>query len=332
MKRLWNILHGWVNAAGERRGSKLIRSFILFMLSLSCFYYQPAGTTKTDTDVSKQGEAERTTSISSTKDGMGKFCETVGMGLLILAVWVWRKELAIKSLFGMEKEDPPEQQTGEQAKLPEDYVPPTPADLKSAASNVEGEMNINQVDHILNLLQHRHAINVAMIAQELVMTRTNAEKILLSLRRSGVLRADGVPRATIYTLAASVENLTLDKVREKVESTREILSERRFVRVRHAYDIDSILTCEDKTFIVEAKFLQSRQIVDRLDNWIMQLLAVAKEFSGKPVDCILAVVCMVGVDVEHIKQQVKAVTFASGSVPIQVLVFGEDEIRRKLVA
>jgi hypothetical protein len=148
------------------------------------------------------------------------------------------------------------------------------------------------------------------------------------MRRAGVLRVDGFPKTTVFTLAASTENLTLDKVRDQVASGHNILSERRFVRIRHMYDIDSVLTCEDGIFIVEAKYLQGGKIPDRLDNWIIQMLRTAKEFPGKPVACILALTCKGGTDVDAVQRQVKSVSFDSGDVPVQVEVFDEDELRR----
>ena len=344
------------------KAGKAILSLLLVASSYVCFCrLQPpvwtqstTYTTKTETGGNTTGSAvgvtadEMTESTSWTSNGRSKFWELIGIGCLVLAVWIWRKELGIKGIAGLDSDDITQQPAGTSAPSPGTSAPspgtsapspgtsaPSPgtsapapeAEIKAFVAGVRDEKEKALLNAVLDLVVRCHSVNVSMVASRLRIPASDAKGLLLTLRRSGILRADGLPGAALFTLAASVENLVLDRVRELVALDHSILLERRYVRVRQHHDVDSILTCDDRMFVVEAKYVSSDGIGDRLEGWVTQLLDVASEFPGKRVGCILAVACKAGLAVDSVKQEVGSVTFDSGSVPVQVLVFSDEEIR-----
>lgn len=319
---------------------KALQSILLSLVSFACFYFLPPAKTEStsaSTKIETSESKKKTPKVTTTKEtsasqtvsygGLAKFWEMIGVGSLVFAVWLWRKELGINSIAGVAGPDIRPQPPGPPPSL-EESAPPPATEMEAFVSSLGDDKEKLHVRAILDMLARTHSITPSRVAHELKVSNPTAEKLLLLMRRYGVLRLDGFPKATVFTLALSVENLTLDRVRDQVAASHNILSERRFVKVGRLYDIDSILTCEDRTYVVEAKYLSRGSIVDQLDNWALQLLNVAKEFTGKPVGCILAFTCKNGIDVDVVKRDVGFLTFDTGDVPIQVMVFTEDEIRR----
>lgn len=321
---------------------KAVLSLVLLALAYVCFYYlQPpefsrstAQKTTTETARNSSNAVVKITTTTEKQDssteasrGKARYWEIIGYGCLVLSVWIWRLQLGIKGLPGVVGTDVTPQPPNTPPSSEDDSAHPLTSQIQQFISKLPESDKI-LVEAILAMFTHVHAVTVTKVSSELKVSKQDALKLLLRLRVAGILRIDGFPKATIFTLASSIENLTLDKVREEIAASDDILSERRFVRVGHLYDIDSILTCESRTFIVEAKYLRNGSIVARLDDWTLQLLTVAKEFAGKPVGCILAVTCGTNVDVAVAKRDAMAVTFDSDRVQVKVMVFGEDEIQK----
>lgn len=326
---------------------KVILSLLLGIISYCCFcYWQPPVltrsticTTKTETSGDGKITAVKTTSnekvdsTSLTTDGKAKFWGMIGIGCLVLAVWICRKELGIKGVAGVTGDD---DLTQKPSGFPSDLRDRGPDSffnsiLTSLDKYVADKGQLHQAAALLGLLRKINSATPIIVARNLKISISDADSLLFTLTSRGLLRADGFPTATVFTLAFSVENLTLDAVRDGVISSHVLLSERRFVVVRQRYDIDAVLTCEDRTFIVEAKHLVTINNARRLDNWILNLLNVAKDFPGKPTACILAITCHSKVFADSIKKEVASLTYDSGKIPVQVLVFEEDELRKKWV-
>lgn len=176
------------------------------------------------------------------------------------------------------------------------------------------------------MFRKTHSVNVSYVARELGVTPQTAKTLLFFLTKTGQLRADGFPRNTIYTPSKSLENRILDAARQKLSERHGILSERRFVRVKRMHEVDALLESEEWMFIVEAKILRSQNLLSRLDEWILQLMKVTKEFQGKKVVCVLAIACLGDNKVEDVKKQVASFTFDTGATPLQILVFSESEL------
>lgn len=364
---MWAAIKSWFMADGQHRIANLVCSLVFLSLSFVCFFFEPQASTKrlgrqegnaektnivhkvitnidkpagisartnvfheTVTTISSQTATPETSNMPGDSGGMAKWCEYAGLGLLILSAWMWHKELEIDSLFGVSARKPdafPPQDPSERKDSNKEDVPPIEDDIKATVSFLKDDAAKKQAEHIVGFIRRRHATNVAMAARELGITHTEAETLLFSLEYAGVLRADGVPKATIYTVASSFENLTLDYVRKRVESEQKFISEQRFVRINQLYDVDSILTCEDRVFVVEAKHQRADIRAGYLENWCLQLVNESKEISDKPVVCILAIACSQAV-FARVKQQTESMTLYGGKIPIQIMVLCEDELRK----
>ena len=144
--------------------------------------------------------------------------------------------------------------------------------------------------------------------------------------REGKLRCDGYPKAALYTQASSLENLAIDRIRSIIERQHPIRSERRFIRVRHKYELDAVLQGEDRTFLIEIKYLKQTLSLSIIEEWMTRLLRVADEFGDKEASCYLVIVAFEGISLRKTREQISKVSYDFGSKPVQVVVLGEGEL------
>ena len=307
---------------------KVLLSILLLLVALSCFIYTPPleKTTRTTT-VAISSQEQRTETVEIQNSGIAKFLEWIGIGALILAAWFWRKELGVTQLGPLGGAVPVSQQpAGTPLRSPEESGPSPILDLAIISQEMANKVMQRRLEQIMQMFLKTHSVNVAYVARELGVAANTAKTLLFFLTKTGQLRADGFPKNTIYTPFKSLENRILDAAREKLSNTYGILAERRFVRVKRMYEIDSLLESDEWTLVVEAKILRSNNLLSRLDEWTLRLMNVAKEFQGKKVICILAIACLGDIGVDDVKKQVAAFTFDTGATPLQILVFSESEL------
>jgi hypothetical protein len=310
---------------------KLLFSTLLILISFACFYFSPPAqkTTITLTSPDAAG-AQRTETLESERRGITKFLEWIGIGALVVAAWLWRKELGVTQLGPLGGAEPPvsQQPAGTPPKSTEESEPPPSIDLAAISREMIDRSTQQQLEQIMQMFRKTHSVNASYVAHELRVTLLTARTLLYLLTKTGQVRADGFPKNTIYTPAYSLENRVLDAAKQTLSKAHGILSERRYVRVKRMYEVDSLIECEGITFIVEAKVLRTNDLLFHLNNWILQLLKVAKEFHLDNVACVLAIACVGGSDATRVQRQVDAFTFDSGRVPVQIMVFSEAELER----
>lgn len=298
------------------------------LVSFSCFIFMPPSRSQTVTStITVSPDKQRTEAITTETSGISKLLEWIGIGALVLAAWLWRKELGVTQLGPLGGPDPiSQQEAGGPPKPPEESGPPPSLDLAPVSAEMTDAETKQGLEHIMQMFQKAHSVNVSRVARELGVSTHTAKTYLFLLTKTGQLRADGFPRYTIYTPSKSLENRILDAAKQRLSETHGVLSERRYVRIKRMYEIDALLESEEMTFVVEAKILRSQDLVSRLDRWILQLLRVAKEFRTERIACVLAIACLGDADPANVKQQVAGFTFDSGSVPVQILVFAASEL------
>jgi hypothetical protein len=310
------------------RRQRVLLSVFFALVSLTCFLFLPASESRsvsTTTAVSRQENRTETTSFE--RPGLARMVELLGIGSLLLAVWLWRRELGITQLGPLGGADPVSQQeAGSPPKPPDESGPPPAIDLSNISAEMADAEAKQRLKHIMQMFQRLHSVNVSHVARELGVTTHTAKAYLFLLTKTGQLRADGFPRRTIYTPAKSLENRILDTVKQKLSQTYGVLAERRYVRVKRSYEVDSLLESDDVTFIVEAKVLRTDDVVPRLDNWILQLLSVAKELPSRRPVCVLSLACVDEARPTVVKKQVESMTFDSGSIPVEVMVLAQSEL------
>jgi hypothetical protein len=307
---------------------KILWTFVFLLIAVSCYFLMPyrhsQTTTRTTTDPSG---GQWTEQFVEQSPSVSRLIEWLAIGAAAFAIWPWRRELGIARLgpFGG-LEAITQQKGGEPAKQPEDSGPPPRLDLDVVKSEMVSAETKQRLEHIMQMFQKSHSVNVSQVARELEISMNTAKTYLYILTKAGQLRADGFPRHTIYTPAHSIENRILNAAAQQLAKTHGVLSERRFVRVKRTYEVDALLESDDMTFVVEAKVLRSPDIVARLDLWVLQLLTVAKELPSKKVACVLAVACIGEVDADEVRKQLAGLTFDSCGVRMQVHVFSETEL------
>ncbi len=310
------------------RSRKVLLSLLLILISFSCFIFMPPSRSQTVTStITVSPNEQRTEALATESPGISKLLEWIGIGALVLAAWLWRKELGVTQLGPLGGSEPVSQQeAGAPPKPPEESGPPPTLDLTTVSAEMADAETKQRLEHIMRMFQKAHSVNVSHVARELGVTTHTAKTYLFLLAKTGQLRADGFPKHTIYTPSKSLENRILDAAREKLSEAHGVLSERRYVRIGRMYEIDALLESEDMTFVIEAKILRNQDLVSRLDRWVLQMLNVAKEFRTERIACVLAVACLGGVNAADVKKQIAGFTFDSGSVPVQILVLSEAEL------
>lgn len=259
--------------------------------------------------------------------GIEKLLEWVGFGCLLFAVWIWREQIGINQIAGVIGAPPVTQEkAGTPSKPPEEAASPPAFDLSTIDSEIEEEETRRRLELIMEMFNDLHSISIHHVSKKLGVSTNSAKKYLYLLKKHGQIRMDGFPNHTIYTAAKSLENRILDTIKHRLSEKYEMLTERRFIQIRRRYEVDSLLVTGKCTFIVEAKVLRSTNLVERLDDWILRLLRVAKEFRNDKISCVLALACVEEADSQLVKQQIATMTFDSWDTPLEVFVLSESEL------
>lgn len=268
--------------------------------------------------------------ISTTHDNGGKFFEWVGLLFLALSVWIWRRELKLTG-FGPLSGEPLEQQTPEHFRTDDSPPPPgggVPKDVAEATSQMNREEHEARKQRILELFKKHYALNVTVVARDLSVTVHTARALLFILMKEGSVRCDGFPRSALYTLTSSPENLALDHIRALVQSEAELDSERRFVRVKRMHEIDGVFEAGNTTYVAEVKYIRQALSPSRLDDWLLQLLTVAKELRATRLIGILALVVFEDPLMGEVQKTVRQFTYDAGNVDLRILVLSKSELER----
>ena len=268
--------------------------------------------------------------ISTTYDNGSKFFEWLGLVFLALSVWIWRRELKLTG-FGPFSGRPLEQQTPEDFRKDESgdgSVSSVPRDVEEALSQMKEEEHKARKQRILDLLKKSHAINAIIVAHDLGVSVQTARAILFILMKEGKVRCDGYPRSSLYTLASSPENLALDHVRSLIQAEHAVDSERRFVRVKRTHEIDGVFEAGNCTYLAEVKYVWQTIDPSRLNQWLLQLLTVAKDFHATHIVGILALVVFDDALMTPVQKMFDSFTYDAGELDIRILVLSKIELER----
>jgi hypothetical protein len=305
----------------KRYRLRILLTVLCGLLAFCSFALPPSPQT-----VTVKVSADKT--ISTTHDNGSKFFEWIGLLLLALCVWIWRRELRLTG-FGPFSGGPLEQQTPEDYRKGDAGTADVPRDMPSAISQLQKDDLEARKQRIMDLFRDHHALNLLSVARDLGVSNQTARALLFILMKEGKIRCDGFPRATLYTLASSPENLAIDRVRELIEKEHGIRSERRFVRVKQRFEIDGVIEADRITFLVEVKYVKSPLDFSRLDDWLTGLLKIGREFGAEQFVCYLVLVVFDKALFESVKNQVKKMTYDTGAVDTRILVLSKDELEEQ---
>ena len=144
--------------------------------------------------------------------------------------------------------------------------------------------------------------------------------------KEGKIRCDGFPKCSLYTLTSSIENRALDKVKTLLLSSYQIITERRYVRIKHKYDIDAIFETDKHIFLAEAKFLKNRLDPSLLEKWLLQLLVVSKELNKNNIVIYLIVVSFNSSIVTELQKQIDDFSYDLENIPFEILLLNVEEL------
>jgi|GEM_PF-2993265 len=307
---------------------KILLSVLLLLIFVACFVFMPLSRSHTvSSTITVSPVEQRTDELVTQSLGISKLLELIGIGALVLAAWLWRKELGITHLGPFGGPDiVTQQEAGAPPRKTDDSEPPPGLDLGAISKEMADSLTKEHLTLIMQMFKNMHSINASSVALKLGVSVHTAKTYLFLLTKSGQLRADGFPKHTIYTPAHSIENRILNATRKYLSETYGELSERRYVRIGRSYEVDALLESESTLFLVEAKILRNSELVLNLERWIQQLLKVAKEFRTGKISCVLAVACIGSVDINNVRKQADGLTYDSGSIPLHVLVLSESEL------
>jgi len=268
--------------------------------------------------------------ISTTYGNGGKFFEWLGLLFLALSVWIWRRELKLTG-FGPFSGESLEQQKPEDFRKDESGGGPVNdvhRDIAEAMSQMKEEEHEARKQRIIDLLKKHQAINATSVARDLSITVQTARSLLFILMKEGKVRCDGYPRSSLYTLASSPENLALNHIRSLIQTEHAVDSERRFVRVNRVHEIDGVFEAGDSTYVAEIKYV--RQTIDplRLDQWLLRLLTVVKNFHTARLVGILALVVFDDGLITPVQKIVNKFTYDAEGLDIRILVLSKTELER----
>jgi hypothetical protein len=303
-------------------------SVLLVLVAFSCFYFMPPLRSQTVSYTTEDpSSGQRTETSAAERPGIAKPLEFIGIACLVLAGWLWRKELGVTQLGPLGGDPVSQQDAGSPPRTLDESGPPPALDVAAISTEMADAETRGRLQLIMQMFERVHSLNVSRVAAELGVSAHTAKTYLFFLTKTGQLRADGFPKRTIYTPVKSLENRILDAVKRRLSERYGVLSERRYVRIRRMYEADSLLESEATSFIVEAKVLRKRgDVAPRLGTWVPQLLSVAAELPTTRVACVLALACLDDADPTSVRRQVEAMTFDSGSIPVEVMVLGESDL------
>lgn len=302
---------------------RVFLTFLCIIVAFCSFFLPPPPETVT-TKIS----AEKT--ISTTHNKGAKFFEWVGILFLALSVWIWRRELKLTG-FGPLSGVPLEQQSPEEFRKGDvDTFDSRQSvidfDISSIPSQMRKEELEYRIQRILDLFRERHALNASIVARDLGVSAKTAKIYLFMLTKEGKVRCDGFPKKALYTLATSIENLAIDRVRQIIENDSRIDSERRYVKIKRAYEVDAIFESGRTKFLVEIRLLKKMLEPSNLDDWINRLLQAAGEIKADKIVCYIVLVISDLSILSSAQTQIKRFTYDSGSIETRIIVFSENEL------
>lgn len=293
-------------------------SVLFLIISFLCYWLPP----KPYTEVIKFSE-KRT--VQRELNNETKLFEWVGILFLALSVWTWRKELRLTSIGPIS--GPPLIEQREAEEVSKELLKKERIETKTNSIEYDYHKDRDEKikNRILELAKEKRVLNVNYVALDLSLSRNSAEKYLYILSKEGKLRQDGFPRS-IYTLVNSIENMAIEKLKKELNARTEILSDRRFVRVKGKYEIDALLKGNNQTFLVELKFVGNNLESETLLRTYEQLTKTGDILSMDNVELYLILIANDDESKKVLEKSTQNISFDSGDQPFIIKVYSKNEL------
>lgn len=279
---------------------KSVITILLVISSFICFTYSVKEIEQKEIQVSNTFKKIKTIE----DEGLKNFLEYIGLFLLVLAAWQWRKELSFDSIGILSKQpDINNQDPKIKPVNPEDIPPPPPVSTTTTTTtkppgdkgleDFREFINNEILDRILLLMRENpnSITNASIIANKLGLPKEDVEKFLFELMREKLIRKDIYPgsKNPIYSLTNSFDNLTIDNFIDNIKESEEIFGDYRYVRIKNKYEIDAIIKTNKTNYIIETKFIKEYNL-SVVQRGIQQLLKIEEEINLPPTTLTLIIV------------------------------------------
>ena len=279
---------------------KTLLTIALVSSSWLCFTYSNKEIRQNEVQISNTFKKTTTTE----DDGLKNFLEYIGLFLLVLAAWQWRKELSFDSIGILSKQpDINNQDPTIKPVNPEDIPPPPPVSTTTTTTteppfdkgfeDFREFINNEILDRILLLMRENpnSITNASIIANKLGLSKEDVERFLFELMREKLIRKDIYPgsKNPIYSLTNSFDNLAIDNFIDNIKESEEIFGDYRYVRIKNKYEIDAIIKTNKTNYIIETKFIKGYNL-SAIQRGIQQLLKIEEEINLPPTTLTLIIV------------------------------------------
>lgn len=300
--------------------SKFFLSLLIIGISLLCYVLPPKPYTKSI-------KVNDNKTIVYQLNTEYKLFDWIGILFLAFALWIWRKELKVTSIGPISGPPLIEQRNAEDISR----------ELKLNQGEVNKEIEVSydrekvrdkiRLDQTFDLVKEKRAINAITLARDLGIAKSNADLYLNILTKEGKLRQDGFPYKTVYTLADAYENLAINKFKSDIEQKAEIISDRRYVKIKSRYEVDALMKSTDKTFIIEVKLINSILSSELLKNYYYQLMNSAQSLEEKNIEVCLILVTIDSELKTQMSNLINNISFDTYVYPLRVIVYSRKDLK-----
>lgn len=275
---------------------KILLTLTLLFSGYLCFISSEKVIIQKEIQVSKTFKKTTTTE----DEGLKKFLEYIGLFLLVIAVWQWRKEIGFDS-FGFISKQPdfiptdPSDRENDEGDTPQEKTPSIEPDnlTESLVDEFEEFTRNEKLSAIIEFMRENpnSISNVSILSNKLGLPRRTIERYLFELMKKKLVRRDTYPgsRNSVYSLNNSLDNLAVDYFIKNNLKSEEIYGDYRFVKLKSKYEIDALIKTSRTNYVIETKFLNQTS-TNILNRGIKQLLRIEEEINLEPVSLVLLIV------------------------------------------
>ena len=277
---------------------KIALTFFLGIASFYCFTVPVKSIRQNEIQVSKNLKQNFITE----KEGLKNYLEYIGLFLLVIAAWQWRKELEFDAI-GIISKSPDVQPTDPNNRKTDDGDAPPPQPINppiipgginvDVGTDVKSFIHQDKLNQVLLLMNNNpySIINAQIISNKLGISLSKTQDLLYELMMKGLIRRDTYPgnKSSIYSLANSLDNLAINYFINKKLSNKDVVGDYRYVRINNQIEIDAIIKTSKTNYIVELKFIR-QDYISVIKRGIQQLLKVEEIINLEPINLVLIIV------------------------------------------
>lgn len=282
---------------------KVIESAVFIGIIICILLLLPPEKTQTITrTTTKENQIEEIITEETKRPYWQLFLEWCTAGCGIAIVWVWRKELGITGILGVEGKDPEIQQ-----KEPDINLMPEKNEEKTDKSKSLKETSFSEewykkdreekLNEFLSNYQHHGFFNIHLVSQHFDFSPRVTEELLFDYVNKGILRVDANPKP-VFSVANSYENQVIDSVAEYISKNNNITKEIRFAVIGNL-EFDAVFETEKSVYLVDVKISVSFLNKTNLINIINRNLECARKFNKQNKILVISIGCKNESEYEH---------------------------------